>query len=136
MRTLMRVTLWMKPLAIIAGVICSLFGFSFFYFGPEPYPRKVDINEWLFPCWMLSVVGLMFIFKRAVDHRRFMGLLFCWDISVAPLMLALISFIESLMTSDSIQASSYRTGCMIILFVGFLVESRFYYVNSKHFKNA
>jgi hypothetical protein len=136
MRTVMLVTLWLNLLAIIAAVVCSLFGVSFFYFGQEVHTQTTASNEWLFTAWLLGVVGLGFAATRVSRVRRVAALLFCWSVSIVPLLLAFVCFLESCMTSDSTFARYYRMECMVILVIGFLFEARVYYVFQKRQRNA
>jgi hypothetical protein len=136
MRTTMFVTLWVKILAIIAGIVCTLFGISFFYFGPEVHSEMITANERLFAVWLLLMVFLLFAASRTTRFRRIAALIFFWSVSFAPLALVIASFIESCLTRDSILARYHRMECMVILIIGLLFEARFYYVIRNRQPNA
>lgn len=136
MLKLMTVTLWLKLLAIVSAAICSLFGFSWFYFEPEAQTGTITANEWLFSFWLLGIVCCGFVATSLPRFRRLAALLFCWGVSVVPLLLAALMVVESCFVSDGNLARYYRMGCLVVLVISFLFELRVYYVFRKRFQNA
>src|ERR1035438_8175780 len=100
MRTTMLVTLWFKILAIAAGIVCTLFGISFFYFGPEVHAETITANERLFSVWLLLLVFALFAASRTTRFRRIAALVFFWSVTFVPLALVIASFVESCLTRD------------------------------------
>ena len=131
MRKTMLVTLWFKILAIAAGIVCTLLGISFFYFGPEVHSETITANERLFSVWLLLMVFALFVASRTTRFRRIAALIFFWNVTFVPLALVIASFVESCLTSDSILARYHRMECMVILITGLLFEARFYCVIRK-----
>jgi hypothetical protein len=127
MRTMILVTLWLNLLAIIAAVVCSVFGVSFFYFGQEVRLKTTAYNEWLFNLWLLCLGCSGFVAARVACVRRVAALVFLCCVSIVPLLLAFVCFLESCMTSDSTFARYHRMECMVILIFGILLEACFYH---------
>lgn len=133
---LVSVTLWLKLLAIASAVICSLLGFSWFYFGPEIHTETITVNEWLFSLWLVGVAGCGFAANKLPRFRRSAASLYCWGVSVVPLLLGVLMVIESGFASDSNLARHYRMGCLVVLVVALLFELRVYYALRKRHQNA
>jgi hypothetical protein len=124
----MKVSLWLKSLAITSAVICSLFGFSFFYFAPAVvHDGIIALSDRLFAIWLLSAVCCGLIATRLARFRHITAVVFCWFISVVPLLLAIAMVVESFLVPDSNLARYLRMSCLIVLVVGLLFEARVYY---------
>jgi phosphatidylserine synthase len=136
MRTLMLITIGMELLAVIAAVVCSLFGVSFFHFGPELHSRATAINEWLVTIWMLFMLCLVIVTTRLARFRRAAALLFYWSVSIIPLLLAFVFFLESCITNDTAFARYHRMECLVILLFGLFFETLAYYGFHKRKRNA
>jgi len=142
MRKLMLISLWTMLLAIIAGLTCNLFGVSFFiiysYSGPELHSQTITINMWLFTLWLLSVpllvIAITSVFRRTRAVPRALALLFCFDVSVVPVLLAVTTFVQSLLTSNTNLAGYHRMECMSVLVLGFLLQAGFYYAFRKRWQ--
>jgi hypothetical protein len=130
MRKTILVTLWVKIVAIVVGIVCSLFGVSFFYFGTDNgttlHSETITANEWLFNFWLCFMAG-SFVALRVERFKRIAALLVCWSVQFVPLVLTLVSFVESCLTHDSFLARYHRMECMVILFIGLLLEGLIYY---------
>ena len=128
MRTLVLVTLWTELLAIIAGIVCSVFGFRFFYFGPAIHVETITFNDQLFSFFLLGIaVCFVASTRRGFRFQDIAALLFCWSVSLGFLGFASLSFVESYLTSDSTLVRYHRMECMVLLVIGVLLKARLYH---------
>ena len=64
MRAAILVGILASVLAIVTGVVCSVFGVSFFYTGPAIHSKATVVNEWLICIWVVLIICLGVAVKR------------------------------------------------------------------------